>query len=472
MPVATLLLAAVFVAPPPARPNVVLIVADDMGYADAGFQGSDLVPTPRLDALAASGVVCASGYSTHPFCSPMRAALLTGRYQQRFGYENNVPFDHFNPLLGLPEGERTVADRLTAAGYDTALVGKWHLGASSKQYPTNRGFGYFHGFPGGGHDYFSIDLAGPVGSGYRWPLHRAVAGGAAEPATFEGYLTDHLSGAAADYIAEDRDAPFFLALTYNAPHTPLQAPQKYLDRIDDAKLAGLSEKRAKKRKTYAAMVAALDDGVGRVVAALEESGPAGEHAGRLHERQRRPGGVQRQRQRPPPRRQGNLYEGGVRVPMLLSLPGTLPAGRVYESPIASIDLTRTAVALAGGDAGGMEGEPLVDALSTDLGGADPLADRPLFWRKSAAAGGGRAVRRGDWKLVDPGDGSFELYHLADDLGEARDLAAENPARVAELKAVWDGWNAANRPPAFPGFRDYLPARRQFHGASVAPPADE
>ena len=169
---------------------------------------------------------------------------------------------------------------------------------------------------------------------------------------------------------------------------------------------------------------------------------------------------------------GDLYEGGVRVPMLLSLPGTLPAGRVYEHPVASIDLTRTAVALAGGDAGGMEGEPLVDALSTDLGDADPLADRPLFWRKSAAAGGGRAVRRGDWKLVDPGDGSFELYHLADDLGEARDLAAESPARVAELKAVWDGWNAANRPPAFPGFRDYLPARRQFHGASVAPPADE
>ena len=454
---AAVLLAALLASPgdPPGRPNIVFVVADDMGYADAGFQGSDLVPTPHLDALAAGGVKCTSGYSTHPFCSPMRAALITGRYQQRFGYETNVPFDIYNPRLGLPAGETTVADRLAAVGYDTALVGKWHLGASSAQHPNNRGFRLFHGFPGGGHDYFEIDLAAPAGTGYRWPLYRNE-----QPATFDGYLTDALTGAAVDYIQEDRDRPFFLMLTYNAPHTPLQAPRKYLDRIDESKLAGLGPKRAKKRKTLAAMVAGVDEGVGRVLAALDETGARDNTLVAFLSDNGGPEAVNGSDNGALRAGKGSVYEGGVRVPFVVSFPGLPAGGRVYDRPVASIDLTRTAVALAGADAEGMEGEDLSGPLRRDLGENDPLADRPLFWRKEG--GGEWAVRLGDEKLVDPGDGPPELYDLAADVGEARDLAADRPGRVAALRAVWDGWDAGNVPAAFPGFREYIPARTAFH----------
>ena len=450
-------------APPdrtPPRPNVLLIVADDLGYADLGFQGSELIPTPHLDALAKSGVVCSSGYSTHPFCSPMRAALLTGRYQQRFGYEENVAFDLFNPRIGLPPGERTVGDRLSAAGYDTALIGKWHLGASHAQHPNARGFEFFHGFQGGGHDYFAIDLTRPVGEGYRYPLVRNE-----RPATFEGYLTDALTDVAVEYLQKKRDRPFFLVLAYNAPHTPLQAPPKYLDRIDESKIQGRGPRRTRQRKTYAAMVAGMDEGVGRAIAALEERGLRGNTLVAFMSDNGGPENSNGSDNGPLRGAKGDVYEGGVRVPFCLSMPGRLPAGRVYKNPVASIDLTRTAVALANGDQTGMEGVDLMGALAADPDGAksgadDPLAARPLFWRKFG--GEAWAVRVGNEKLLDPGTGEPELYDLAADLGERRDLAGERPGRVAALKAVWDEWNAGNRPPAFPGFRDYIPARDAFH----------
>ena len=262
-------------------------------------------------------------------------------------------------------------------------------------------------------------------------------------------------------------------LTYNAPHTPLQAPQNYLDRIDASKIAGLGPRRTKRRRTYAAMVAGVDEGVGRVLAALDDAGAGGNTLVAFISDNGGPEAVNLSDNGPLREGKGSVYEGGVRVPFVVSLPGSPSKGRVYQHPVASIDLTRTAVALAGGDAGGLEGEDLSGPLGEDLGDADPLGDRPLFWRKEG--GEEWAVRLGDEKLVDPGEGPPELYDLAADVGETRDLAAERPDRVAALRATWDVWNAGNAPAAFPGFREYIPARKAFHdrvaeGMSGAAPA--
>ncbi len=323
------------------RPNIVVILADDLGYADLGFQGSTDIRTPHLDALAASGVRCTQAYANHPFCSPMRAGFLTGRYQHRFGYENNVAFDLHNKHMGLPVSERTVAARLRAAGYRTAIMGKWHLGAAAPFRPNKRGFDHFFGFLGGGHDYFTVDANHPTGEGYRHPLQRN-----GQPATFEGYLTDALSAEAVSFVEEHREEPFFLYVAYNTPHTPLQAPASYLDRY-----AGIEDR---KRRTYAAMVSAMDDGVGRLQAALAEHGLRektlvmflSDNGGPV--RQGSPNGASNG---PLREGKGTVYEGGIRVPCVLSWPGTLPEGRVYDEPIIALDLTATALSAGGGLSG-------------------------------------------------------------------------------------------------------------------------
>jgi len=205
----------------PARPNIILIMADDMGYADAGFTGATDIKTPNLDKIAASGVVFSQGYASHPFCGPSRAALLAGRYQHRFGFETNPAYDPANPIMGIDPGERLFPARLQKAGYTTACVGKWHLGAANPFHPNTRGFDYFYGFLGGGHDYFRIDLSQPVKEAYLQGLVRNK-----RPADFEGYLTTALSRDAARFVADNADKPFFLYLAYNAPHAPCKRPPK------------------------------------------------------------------------------------------------------------------------------------------------------------------------------------------------------------------------------------------------------
>ncbi|MEY3829580.1 MAG: hypothetical protein RL636_1281, partial [Verrucomicrobiota bacterium] len=303
------------------RPNILLIVGDDMGYADVGFHGCKDIPTPHLDALAAAGVRCTQGYVTGPYCSPTRAALLTGRQQNRFGHEYNP-----NGNNGLPLTETTLPERLAKAGYATGMVGKWHLGAKPEQTPTRRGFTEFFGFLGGAHSYFNT---GGILRG-------------AEPVKEMDYTTDAFGREASAFVRAHKDKPWFLYLAFNAVHTPMDAT--------DARLAKFASITDKKRRTYAAMMSALDDNVGRVRQALKESGQEertliffiSDNGGPVMN------GTTTNGSSNAPLRgsKRTTLEGGIRVPFLVAWPGQVKPA-VYESPVVQLDLHATALAAAG-----------------------------------------------------------------------------------------------------------------------------
>jgi arylsulfatase A-like enzyme len=416
---------------PAAPPNVVVIVGDDMGYADVGFHGCRDIPTPHLDALAKSGVRFSSGYVTGPYCSPTRAGLLTGRYQQRFGHEFNPggKSDH-----GLPPAVPTLVERFRAAGYRTALVGKWHLGETPAQHPQRRGFDEFFGFLGGAHDYFR-----PAG------ILRGTA-----PAGPQPYLTDALAREAVGYIDRNKANPFFLYLAFNAVHTPMQA--------DDARLAKFAGIADRQRRTYAAMMTAMDDAIGAVVTKLAAEKLTGNTLVAFVSDNGGPTmkGVTVNGSANTPLRgsKRTTLEGGVRVPFVVAWPGTVPAGATDNRPVIQLDLLPTALAAAGVNAEpawNLDGVNLLPYLT----GAEKGDPHPaLFWRFA----GQMAVRRGNWKLVrydraadgDAGLSAAKLYDLGSDIGEATDRAAEQPAKVAELQAAWDRWNKGNVAPLWGG----------------------
>jgi arylsulfatase A-like enzyme len=431
-------------APDHDQPNIIIILADDLGYADIGVHGCSDIPTPNIDSIARTGVRCSQGYSSHSYCSPMRAGLITGRYQHRFGYENNMPYDAHNRFMGLPTAEKTIADRLLEVGYATGGLGKWHLGAAHPFHPNRRGFDFYYGFLGGGHDYFTVDLQRPLGEGYFDALQRN-----GQPEGLDDYLTTKLSQEAVGFIEANRDGPFFLYLAYNAPHTPMQAPQSYLD-----KFASIEDKR---RRTYAAMVNAMDDGIGMVLATLDRlelrkdtlvfflsdnGGP--EHAnGSCND--------------PLRGQKGQVWDGGIRVPFLVSWPGVLPAGVVYEHPVISLDISRTALVVGGAKA---ESNPSkldgVNLLPYFCGETDEPPHEALFWRQ--AAGEVWAARAGDWKLVRDGRESeaMQLYHLVEDIGESQDLAHDKPDQAEMIRRQYDRWNDGNKPSFFPSYSTYWP----------------
>jgi arylsulfatase A-like enzyme len=421
------------------RPNLVILLADDLGYGDLSLQGNKEIATPHIDSLAAQGVRCTDGYVSGPYCSPTRAGLLTGRYQQRFGHE-------FNPALlsrggtgqGLPVEERTLADRLRDVGYATALVGKWHLGEEESFHPLRRGFGEFFGFLPGAHSFFQADDPnyGPVLRARR-------------PVELDGYLTDMLAREAVGFMERHQDQPFFLYLAFNAVHTPMEAPKALVDRFSQ-----ISDPR---RRTYLAMLQALDNAVGQVLEALrrldlerntlvvflsDNGGPTVKFS------------VNGSRNAPLRGSKGDTWEGGIRVPFLLRWPGTLPASTTYSRPVIQLDLTATALAAAGiaiDPAWGLDG---VD-LRPHLDGQRPHPPHDaLFWR----FGKQMAVRRDNWKLVRASLGTREyqdvptepmLFDLSRDVEEQHDLASRHPDRVRELQALWDRWNEQLPTPRWP-----------------------
>lgn len=456
------LFAATAVASSPApRPNIVFIVADDLGYGEPGSYGGRDIPTPHLDALAASGARFTNGYVTAPFCAASRAALVTGRYQTRFGFEfNPIGARNTAPGVGLPVAEKTVADRLRDAGYATALVGKWHLGGTAEFHPQRRGFDEFFGFLHEGHYFVPPPWTGvttwlrrralPDGGKGRWispdgrivwsthmgnnepdydadnPLLRN-----SQPVDERANLTDALTREAGDFIVRHRAQPFFLLLAYNAVHSPMQAPDAYL-----AKFAHLPDLH---RRIFAAMVAHLDDNIGRLLAQLRSAGVAentlvvflSDNGGPTRELTSGNGPLRGEK--------GSLHEGGVRVPCIAAWPGVIPAGRVVAEPVLSIDFTVTAQhaarAATPAHADGVNLLPFLRGEST-------TAPRDtLFWRVGAK----HALRSGNWKLVRD-RGPWQLYDLAADIGETTDLAAREPARVAELDALWAKWNAGQIEP--------------------------
>ena len=414
------------------RPNIVLIVADDMGYADVGFQGSRDIPTPNIDALARSGVRFTDAYVSGPYCSPTRAGLMTGRYPQRFGHEFNPAG---NPAFGLPLDQTTMADRLKAAGYRTALLGKWHLGSTDQLHPMERGFDEFFGFLGGDHSYFDVmpAVGGPILDGRK-------------PAEPIGYLTEELADRAVHFIEQNRARPFFLYLAFNAVHTPMHATEKYLTRF-----AHIADE---ERRTYAAMLSAMDDGIGRTMAALRAAGLEGNTLVFFFSDNGGPTmpttTVNGSSNAPLRGSKRQTWEGGIRVPFVIQWKGHLAAGKTDSRPIIQLDVLPTALAAAGAAVPPdwkLDGVNLLPFLT---GSATGTPHDALYWR----LGGLMAIRKGDWKLVKTREGALrdidpavlsdlsmaELYNLKDDIGEATNVAAAHPEKVKELSEAWWKWN--------------------------------
>ena len=412
------------------KPNILFIVGDDMGYADVGLHGCQDIPTPNLDGLAAVGIRFTNGYVSGPYCSPTRAGLMTGRYQQRFGHEFNP-----NGIHGLPLTETTIADRLRAAGYVTGLVGKWHLGAQPAMHPQKRGFDEFFGFLGGAHSYF--DTAG-------------ILRGTEQVQELD-YTTDAFGREAVAFIERHKAQPWFLYLAFNAVHTPLHAT--------DERLAKFPEIADKQRRAYAAMLLALDENIGRVRKTLAETGLEqttfvvfiSDNGGPTM-----PGTTVNGARNDPLRgSKRTTLEGGIRVPFLVAWPGRLKPG-VYDQPVIQLDASTTALAVGGVQPDNLDGTNLLPYLSGEKSG--PPHDA-LYWRMGQQL----AIRVGDYKLVrydsnaDTRTGrgrqpvtAAKLYNLADDIGETKDLAAALPDKRQELQTKWEAWNATLVPPLWGG----------------------
>ncbi|QEG01130.1 Arylsulfatase [Stieleria maiorica] len=446
------------------RPNLVVIVADDLGYGETGMMGNREIPTPHIDALADEGIRCTNGYVTSSYCSPSRAGIMTGRYQSRFGYDIN-PTGKRNliPGMGLPETETTFVKKLGAAGYRTGLVGKWHLGATEPLHPLRRGFDSFYGFLHEGHFYVPGSLAGGVPhenvltmvrdttleSGERVRSGNLIRGNYArmsEPLYDQDnpilrgtevieetrYLTDAITDEAVAFIGQHHADPFCLMVCYNAVHSPMQATledSRALRRIADVQ-----------RRIFAGMLVALDRGVGAITEAIDEhrlrrntlvvflsdnGGPTAELTSS---------------NAPLRDGKGSLYEGGIRVPMVWSFPGRLPAGVSEPRPVVSLDIAATALDLAG-----LPADDQADGISLFRWIDNPIATshQHLFWRMP---GGKQALRSGDWKIVRPKKGQpFELYHLKIDPSEERDLASSQTEKLRELINRWQAFDSQMAP---------------------------
>jgi len=429
-----------------APPNLIVILTDDQGYHDVGFNGSKDLLTPNLDSIASNGVRFTSGYISSPFSSPSRAGLMTGRYQERFGLERDFLWLPNRPDAGLPLKETTLAEALGQVGYECGMIGKWHLGRNPQFQPLKRGFNEFFGFLGAGHlflpEELTIDDPRKVKtddeSWRLWVMRDDTT------VKTTNYLTDEFSDEAVRFIARHKDKPFYLLIAYNAPHGPLEAlehgqfeaPEKYLSRFK--KIAGPS------RRTYAAMMSSVDDGVGGVLAELRKNGLVEQTI--VVYLSASGGSLDANSSDNYPLRGSKNYswEGGWRVPFAMQWPGHLPKGTVYDQPVLSLDIFATAVALADAPINPerpLDGLNLFPFLTRQKSGAPHEA---IFSRM--ADRGAYSVRSGDYKLVVTApDLPPELYKVTDDIGELNNLAPVKPEIVKELQEKYANWSKQMKP---------------------------
>lgn len=422
------------------RPNIVFILADDLGYADVGFNGGREIATPRLDRLAAGGARLEHFY-VQPVCSPTRAALMTGRYPMRHGLQVGVvrPWAQY----GLPLEERTLAQALKQAGYTTAIIGKWHLGHFNPAYlPTSRGFDVQYGQYNGAIDYFTHQREG----GHDW--HRQ------DQASYdEGYSTQLLTQESVKFITDQPTGrPFFLYVAFNAVHAPHQAPEEYKKPY---------EKLAEPRRTYAGMLAAMDEGVGKILDALERKGLSrntviifsSDNGGPAPGTVTDNGSLRAAK--------GTLYEGGVRAAASIAWPGRIKAGTVVKEALHVVDWYPTLLKLAGASVDQKLPIDGRDAWATIAAG-QPSPHSEILINAAPMSG---AIRVGNWKLVlngnghtaevtqrekgavvSPGPVKIELFDLAADPGELRNLAEAHPGKVQELRARYQTLAEQSVPP--------------------------
>lgn len=409
------------VAEASARPNVVFILADDLGYGDLGVQGGKEISTPNIDRLAREGVLLSDNYANHPVCAPSRAALMTGRYQQRFGFENNPGLSE-NANFGIPLGETTLPERLKQQGYATGMFGKWHLGSTPERLPSVRGFDAFYGFLGGAMAYTPD---GATGSKSMLRGDQSVA--------MPAHTTEAFANEAIAFLEANKDQPFFIYLSFNAVHAPMQSTQAYLDRFANEPDA--------KRRAYLAMLAALDDAVGNVVDAIDRNG-LGERTLVIFTSDNGGPTWQTTTSNGPLNGVKALtLEGGIRVPAIFRWTGTLPAGRTSSTMTMGFDIPATVEALAGvGPRTDRDGVDLMPFLTGQRSGN---AHDKLYWRADSQG----AMREGPWKLVKVGP-DFYLFDLRTDIGERQDLAMSQPQRLEAMKADWGRWSSSMAQPAW------------------------
>ena len=412
---------------PAAKPNVIVIVSDDMGYADLGVHGSREIKTPNFNRLAMDGVRFTNGYVTASVCCPSRAGLLTGRYQQRFGHE----FNGFAPLnpgyteddQGLPVGEKTIGDAMRAAGYKTMAIGKWHMGDRAHFFPLERGFDECYAIMSGNRSFWPYQEKVP--NAKRIYRDRELV-----PEKEIVYVTDSLTDAAVEFIEREseNDQPFFIYLAYTAPHTPMHGKDEDIEKYKHLT--------PQNRRIYAAMMKSLDEGVGRVRDALTSQGIdentliifINDNGGATNN------GSDNGRYRG---MKGSKWEGGIRVPYTITWPGHLPKGKTFDHPVSALDILPTSLGAANEAypfEAELDGENLLPYLT---GEAKGKPHETLYWRRGVAA----AVREGDWKLIRSEGNPDLLFNLRTDPGEKNDLAKRQPARVKALKAKLEAWEA-------------------------------
>lgn len=421
------------------KPNIIIILTDDQGYADVGFNGSKDIRTPGIDRLARNGVVFKEGYVSYAVCGPSRAGLITGRYQDRFGFSRNPLLAPNDSTMGLPLSEETMADALKKAGYATGAIGKWHLGAHESLHPNKRGFDEFFGFLSGGHQYFPENLTLKDLSevkaqfdGYRTKLLRNHT-----RIEESEYLTDAFSREALKFVQAHNQEPFFLYLAYNAPHAPMQATEKYLSRYPDIE--------DPKRKTYAAMVSAVDDGVVQLLDQLESLGIEENTLVFFLSDNGGPTKDNGSNNKPLRGFKGDFFEGGIRVPFALQWKGQVNAGQIYSNPVISLDIFATISSLANvSPKNELDGVNLIPYLTGEKSG---FPHEELYWRNHDAKR--FAVRTPSWKMIQDPNRNF-LFDIKSDIGESNNLFEQQGNQVKQLGLSLERWKLWLKKPLFLG----------------------
>lgn len=420
------LVSCIFHLAPPAAaaqpPNIIFIMADDLGYGDISCYGSKTIKTPSIDKLASTGVKCTDYHSNGAVCSPTRAALMTGRYQQRSGVDGVITA-RSHRHTGLPLEEWTMGETMKGLSYQTAMFGKWHLGYAPKFNPIKQGFDEFKGFVSGNVDYQRhIDQEGH----FDWWQQDKLKD---DP----GYITDLINDYAIDFIRRKKDKPFLLLINHGAPHYPIQGRK-----TPGFRVTGKTNKEQPKLKTdnpkalYKEMIEVMDEGIGNIVTELEKQGirkntliifTSDNGPARIGS-----AGIFRGHK-------GQVYEGGHRVAGVFNWPAQLPSGKKCSTPIISMDMLPTFITIAGGKVDPkrkFDGINIIEALK-----GETIQRKPLFWQHKDNV----AVRNGTWKLVLSGK-KAELFNLANDISEKNDLTTKHPDKVTHLKKLVEAWQTS------------------------------
>ncbi len=431
------------------KPNVVVIVADDLGYCDTGLYKCDEVPTPNINSIARDGVSFSAGYVPSSVCAPTRAGLMTGRYPQRFGFEFNIgPPKRTNEQdLGLPTSEITLAQVMKNAGYTTGMVGKWHLGSTPNKQPLARGFEHFFGTFHGGTVYGNNDMPGlttvKTEGEETFPEKRLPAIGIYKDNQLveeKEYITDAFTREAINFIGQYQKEPFFLYLAYTAVHTPLQATEKYLKRFENVTNP--------LQKVHRAMTSALDDGVGAVLGKLKETGLEKNTIVIFLSDNGCPVYINACSNFPLKEGKSSYYEGGVRVPFAMKWPGQITSGNVYAQPIIALDILPTVAEAVGAEVPKDRVIDGVNLLPYLKGENKSLPHEMLFWR----SGRDIAMRDSKWKLWKSGDDITLFFDLPNDIGEQVNVASQHPEVVERLSKALSDWNRQLSPPLWPSVR--------------------